>query len=103
MAEKIIDDVPFVNTVYKTVKQVLETFNKNREALFQATVLIEFPHKRMYDLDFLTSDSEGEVQMKTKEHVVGVLCRRSQILQAVFYYLCPGRMSYFERCLCLTG
>ncbi|MDR1906991.1 MAG: DUF502 domain-containing protein [Puniceicoccales bacterium] len=89
LAERIIDGVPFVNTVYKTVKQVVETFNKNREALFQTTVLIEFPHKGMYALGFLTSDSEGEVQVKTKEHVVGVFMPTTPNPTSGFLLLVP--------------
>jgi uncharacterized membrane protein len=89
MTEKVIDGVPFVNGVYKTVKQVVETFNKNREALFQTTVLIEFPHKGMYALGFLTSDGEGEVQAKTAEHVVSVFMPTTPNPTSGFLLLVP--------------
>jgi uncharacterized membrane protein len=89
LTERIIDGVPFVNTVYKTVKQVVETFNKNRAELFQTTVLIEFPHKGMYAIGFLTSDGVGEVQVKTKEHVVGVFMPTTPNPTSGFLLLVP--------------
>ncbi|MDR2812279.1 MAG: DUF502 domain-containing protein [Puniceicoccales bacterium] len=89
LTERIIDGVPFVNTIYKTVKQVVETFNKNRETLFQTTVLIEFPHKGMYAIGFLTSDGQGEVQVKTKEHVVGVFMPTTPNPTSGFLLLVP--------------
>lgn len=72
LAEKVINKVPFVSTVYKTVKQIVETFNQNREAVFQNAVLVEYPRKGMYSIGFLTSESKGEIQDKTLESVVNV-------------------------------
>ncbi|MDE6576210.1 MAG: DUF502 domain-containing protein [Opitutales bacterium] len=72
LIESLINNVPFVSSVYKTVKQVVDTFNKNQEAVFQAVVLIEYPHKGMYALGFLTSETRGEVQVKTQQNVVNV-------------------------------
>jgi uncharacterized membrane protein len=89
LTERIIDGLPFVNTVYKTVKQVVETFNKNRAELFQTTVLIEFPHKGMYAIGFLTSEGVGEVQVKTKEHVVGVFMPTTPNPTSGFLLLIP--------------
>jgi uncharacterized membrane protein len=67
----------------------VETFNKNRETLFQTTVLIEFPRKGMYALGFLTSDSHGEVQEKTKEHVVAVFMPTTPNPTSGFLLLIP--------------
>lgn len=72
LAEKVINKVPFVSTVYKTVKQIVETFNQNREAVFQNAVLVEYPRKGMYSIGFLTSESKGEIPDKTLESVVNV-------------------------------
>jgi uncharacterized membrane protein len=89
LTERLIDGVPFVNGVYKTVKQVVETFNRNRETLFQTTVLIQFPHKGMYAIGFLTSDGAGEVQVKTKEHVVSVFMPTTPNPTSGFLLLIP--------------
>lgn len=39
---------------------------------FSKTVLVEYPRKNTYAIGFLTSDTEGEVQDKTGQHVMNV-------------------------------
>jgi uncharacterized membrane protein len=64
--------VPFVSTVYKTVKQVMETFGASHKAVFSKTVLIEYPKRECYAIGFLSSEFDGEVQDKTGRAVVNV-------------------------------
>ncbi|MDR2737697.1 MAG: DUF502 domain-containing protein [Puniceicoccales bacterium] len=71
-AEKFINHVPFVSTVYKTVKQITETFSKSNKSAFSKTVLIEYPKDGCYAIGFLSSEAEGEVQDRTGEVVVNV-------------------------------
>lgn len=70
--ERVIDRVPFINAVYRTVKQIVETFSKQQKAVFQKVVLTEYPRKGVYVLGFLTSEAKGEVQEKTGAEVVNV-------------------------------
>lgn len=70
--EKLLDRVPFINTVYRTVKQIVDTFSQQKKAVFQEVVLLEYPRKRCYVLGFLTSQARGEPQEATGEHIVNV-------------------------------
>lgn len=70
--ERLLDRVPFINTVYRTVKQIVDTFSTQKKAIFQEVVLIEYPRKRCYVLGFLTSTARGETQQVTGEHIVNV-------------------------------
>ena len=70
--ERLLDRVPFINTVYRTVKQIVDTFGQQKKAVFQEVVLIEYPRKRCYALGFLTSTAMGETQARTCEHIVNV-------------------------------
>lgn len=72
VGERIIHRVPFVNTVYKTVKQIVDTFSKQNKAVFQRVVLTEYPRKGVYVLGFLTSEAKGEVQERTGKTVVNI-------------------------------
>lgn len=72
LAEKMIGRLPFVNTVYNTVKQIVDTFSKQNKAVFQKTVLVEYPRKGVFALGFLTGDSKGEVQNVTGKTVVNI-------------------------------
>ncbi len=70
--ERLLDQVPFINTVYRTVKQIVDTFSTQKKAIFQEVVLIEYPRKRCYVLGFLTSTARGETQAVTGEHIVNI-------------------------------
>jgi uncharacterized membrane protein len=70
--ERLLDRVPFINTVYRTVKQIVDTFSQQKKAVFQEVVLIEYPRKRSYVIGFLTSTAKGETQDVTGQHIVNV-------------------------------
>lgn len=72
LSEKLIDALPFVNAVYKTVKQIVDTFSKQQKAVFQKVVLTEYPRKGVYVLGFLTSEARGEVQERTGAEVINI-------------------------------
>ena len=54
--------MPFLSTVYRSVKQIVETFGKENRAVFKEVVLIEYPRPNCYVLGFLTNDASGETE-----------------------------------------
>jgi len=72
VTESIVEKVPFVNTVYRTAKQIVDTFSKEHRAVFQKSVLIEYPRPGVFALGFITSRAKGEVQDKTQAEVINV-------------------------------
>ena len=72
ISEKIINKIPFVGRVYKTVKQIVDTFSKQNKAVFQKAVLIEFPRKGVYSVGFLTSETQGEMKGNSTEKMLNV-------------------------------
>lgn len=70
--ERLLDQVPFINTVYRSVKQIVDTFGQQQNAVFQEVVLIEYPRPRCYAIGFLTNTAKGETQAVTGEHIVNV-------------------------------
>ena len=70
--ERLLDNVPFINTVYRTAKQIVDTFSQQKTAVFQEVVLIEYPRKNCYVIGFLTSESKGEAQAVTGESIFNV-------------------------------
>ncbi|MEZ5276295.1 MAG: DUF502 domain-containing protein [Opitutaceae bacterium] len=72
IAERIVRTVPFVNALYASVKQIIETFSSQNRAVFQKVVLVEFPRKGVYALGFLTSRTKGEIQVRTQAEILNV-------------------------------
>jgi uncharacterized membrane protein len=89
--EQIIAKLPFINIVYKTVKQIVDTFRQNSASIFNKTVLVEFPHKGCYAIGFLTSETQGEVQIKTQEEVVNIFLPTTPNPTTGFLLLIPKK------------
>jgi uncharacterized membrane protein len=70
--ERLLDQVPLINTVYRTVKQIVDTFSQQKKAVFQDVVLIEYPRKGCHALGFLTSVAKGETQEVTGAKIVNI-------------------------------
>lgn len=70
--ERIVDNVPFVRSVYNTVKQIRDTFVQQQKAVFQQTVLIEYPRPGVWVLGFLTGTGKGEPQARTSADLVNI-------------------------------
>jgi uncharacterized membrane protein len=72
LVDAIFKHVPLVNKLYGALKQINDAFTSNKTSSFKQVVLVEFPRPRLYSVGFLTGAAGGEMQDKTKEHVVGV-------------------------------
>jgi uncharacterized membrane protein len=72
VAERIIQSVPGVSTVYNTVKQIVETFGSQSRNVFSKVVLVEFPRKGVWSIGFLTNKAQGEPQARTTAEVWSV-------------------------------
>jgi uncharacterized membrane protein len=65
LTDRIVGNVPIINTVYKTVKQIVGTFTTQHRAVFQKVVMIEYPKSNSYAIGFLTSTADGEIPAKS--------------------------------------
>jgi uncharacterized membrane protein len=70
--ERIVDNVPLVRNVYNTVKQIRDTFVQQEKAVFQKSVLLEYPRKGVWVLGFLTGEGKGEIQHRTEADLLNV-------------------------------
>jgi uncharacterized membrane protein len=68
-AERIFNSIPFANTIYSTVKQIIDTFAQQKQAVFQKVVLVQWPQEGNFVIGFLTSEGKGEVQARTEGHI----------------------------------
>lgn len=60
--EHLLDRMPFVRTVYKTLKNILETVLHERSDTFKKVGLIEYPRKGLWALVFIATEARGELR-----------------------------------------
>ena len=58
--EKILDKLPFVNTIYNTMKQITSAFSSSTVKSFEQVVFIQYPRKGLWTMCFVTNQSKNE-------------------------------------------
>jgi|WetSurSiteA1Bulk_404760.scaffolds.fasta_scaffold64800_2 uncharacterized membrane protein len=58
--EKILKRIPFVKTIYGSVKDMTDAFSSDKVKSFKETVLVEFPFPGRYTVGFVTKRIEIE-------------------------------------------
>ena len=55
--EKIVERIPIVNLVYKTVKQITESITSQNNNAFKKVIQLEYPRKGLWTLAMVTGES----------------------------------------------
>jgi len=91
LAERFIQSIPGVNTVYNTVKQIVDTFSSQHRSLFTKVVLVEFPRAGSHTIGFLTNKAGGEVAARAEEELWSVFVPTTPNPTSGFLLLVPRR------------
>ena len=87
--ERILGRVPFVSTVYRTVKQIVDTFGKQNRAVFKQVVMIQYPRRDCYAIGFQTNDAQGETEEVTGRKLTNVFVPTTPNPTSGFLLLLP--------------
>ncbi|MGL6211334.1 MAG: DUF502 domain-containing protein [Paracoccaceae bacterium] len=63
-AERLVDRMPIVRSIYNGIKQIAETMFNKSDASFDKTCLVEFPRPGVWALGFVSSKAKGEIAAK---------------------------------------
>lgn len=65
--EYLLGRMPLVRSVYRALKQILETVLAERSESFKKVGLIQYPRKGLWSLVFIATEARGEVDVRIKE------------------------------------
>ena len=65
--ETVVEKTPIVRTIYKAVKQILETVLNNSNNSFKEACLVEYPRKGIWAVAFISTDTKGEIAKKLRQ------------------------------------
>ena len=91
LAERFILGIPGVNTVYTTVKQLVETFGTQNRHPFSQVVLLQYPRPGVWTIGFVTSRTQAEPQAKIGGEVWSVFVPTTPNPTSGFLLLLPRR------------
>lgn len=72
VGENIVQAIPLAGSVYKTLKQLLQTLLQDSNSKFRRVILIEYPRKGLWALAFVTGTIGTEVQGCLSEPMLSV-------------------------------
>ena len=87
--EKVLGKVPFLNTVYRSVQQIVETFGRENQAVFKEVCLVEYPRKGCYALGFITADTSSHIREKVEGELIYVFVPTTPNPTSGFLLLVP--------------
>jgi uncharacterized membrane protein len=62
--ERLLDRMPLVRTIYRSLKQIFETVLSNKGDMFKQVGLVEYPRKDVWSLVFVAGEKETEINRK---------------------------------------
>lgn len=72
VGERVLQAIPLAGSVYKTLKQLLETLLKDSNGRFRRVVLVEYPRKGVWALAFVTGTLMPEIQSHVSGPMISV-------------------------------
>ncbi|MGC9525979.1 MAG: DUF502 domain-containing protein [Limnospira sp.] len=89
LSEQILQGIPFAGSVYKTLKQILETLLRDSNDKFRRVVLIEYPRRGVWSLAFVTGATDSSIQSHLPEDTIGVFVPTTPNPTSGWYAIVP--------------
>jgi uncharacterized membrane protein len=70
--EQLLQAIPLAGSVYKTLKQILETLISDSKTKFRRVVLVEYPCKGIWAVGFVTGKVSPQIQAHLSQEVISV-------------------------------
>ena len=64
MAERLVDRMPVVRSIYNGLKQIAETVFAQSETNFERACLVEYPKEDIWAIAFVSTRAKGELKAK---------------------------------------
>ena len=94
LGEGLLNRMPIVRPIYKTMKQIFETLFSKTGSSFRQVALVEFPAPGMWSLVFLSQPPSGDLADKLPqgEHVSAFLPCTPNPTTGFFFYVARSRI-----------
>ena len=87
--ENILNRMPVVRPIYKSLKQIFETLFSKTESSFRRVALVEFPSPGMWPLVFLSQSASPDIaaRLPQTEHVAAFMPCTPNPTTGFFFYV----------------
>ncbi|NJN56414.1 MAG: DUF502 domain-containing protein [Leptolyngbyaceae cyanobacterium SL_5_9] len=89
--ERLLQAIPLAGSVYKTLKQLLETLLKDTNGKFRRVILVEYPRRGMWAIAFVTGTLNPQIQPQFSETMLSVFIPTTPNPTTGWYAVIPER------------
>lgn len=72
LGERVLQAIPLAGSVYKTLKQLLETLLKDTNGKFRRVILVEYPRQGVWAIAFVTGAMSSEIQSQMTRPMLSI-------------------------------
>ncbi len=91
LSDRVLGRMPVINSIYGTVKQVLETMLANKADSFREVALVEYPRKGCWTIGFIAGASSGQIQSGFDEEMANIFVPTTPNPTSGFLLVVPRR------------
>lgn len=91
VSERLLQGIPLAGSVYKTLKQLLETLLRDSNDKFRRVVLVEYPRAGVWSIGFVTGATGHEIQSKFPSTMLSVFIPTTPNPTTGWYAVVPER------------
>ena len=89
VGEQLLQAIPLAGSVYKTIKQLLETLLKDTNSKFRRVILVEYPRQGVWAIGFVTGSMSNEIQSQMTRPMLSVFIPKTPNPTAGWYAIVP--------------
>jgi uncharacterized membrane protein len=89
VGERILQAIPLAGSVYKTLKQILETLLKDSSSKFRRVVMVEYPRRGVWTIGFVTGTANGEFQSRVSRSMLSIFIPTTPNPTSGWYAMVP--------------
>ena len=89
--EQLLQAIPLAGSVYKTLKQILETLLGDSKTKFRRVVIVEYPRKGVWTMGFVTGKVSPTLQSHLEEEMISVFIPTTPNPTSGWYAIVPQK------------
>ena len=89
--EQLLQAIPLAGSVYKTLKQILETLLRDSKSRFSRVVMLEYPRKGIWTIGFVTGAVSTKLQSHLPEKMISVFIPTTPNPTSGWYAMVPEK------------
>jgi uncharacterized membrane protein len=91
VGEQLLQGIPLAGSIYKTLKQILETLFKDSKSKFRGVVMLEYPRQGIWTIGFVTGKASDIIQSHLETPMLSIFIPTTPNPTSGWYAIVPEK------------